>query len=420
MVRVLLSDIVNMKLLGGNMNLQSLLVIASMTVGGLAFADRIVLTEEAKQLTQDALLIDGHNDLPWGLRQAGDSGLSRYDLSRHQSRFDTDIPRLRQGGMSAQFWSVYVPASTMHSGDAFEMTMEQIDLVKRMTAKYSDSFEMAYSTSDIRRIHESGKMASLIGVEGGHSIENSMEKLVELFDNGARYMTITHSKSLSWADSATDRSRVSGINTFGRDVIAKMNELGFLVDISHVSAPAMKQILEVTQAPVIASHSSARSINSHSRNVPDDVLGLVAENGGVIMINFYSSYIGKSNPELGGLFQYGCNPDSEHFPRITDYLHVQGELAIGQEEAARVDVDTVVDHIEHVIQVAGIDHVGLGSDFDGVPSLPDQLKDVSGYPYITQALMNRGYSELDIRKILGENLMRAFQEAEEIAITLKH
>jgi membrane dipeptidase len=391
------------------------IILSSLFITTIAFADRIVLSDEAKTLTYDSLVIDGHNDLPWALRSAGDSSLTKYDLTRIVTRFDTDIPRLRKGGMGAQFWSVYVPASTMRSGNAYEMTLEQIDLVHRLAAKYPDDLEMAYSVEDIRRIRAEGKIASLIGVEGGHSIENSMDKLVDLYNKGARYMTITHSKSLSWADSATDFSRVSGLNNFGRQVIEKMNELGFLVDISHVSVNAMKDILEVATAPVIASHSSARYLNSHARNIPNDVLRLVRENGGVIMVNFYNAYIqyGSTDEEINQLFGYGCNHDAENFPRQTDYIHNQGELAFDQELEARVDVDTVVDHIEHIIEVAGIDHVGLGSDYDGVPSLPSQLEDVSGFPYITQALLNRGYSELSIKKILGENVMRAFKQAEE-------
>lgn len=357
------------------------LFLLTATATPAAFAGRITLTAEARRISAESLLIDGHNDLPWTLRQNGDQDQTRYDLRRRQSGFDTDIPRLREGGMGGQFWSVYVPSSTQQQGTAYRTTVEQIDLVYRMAARYPDVFEIARSTADIRRIRQAGKIASLIGIEGGHSMENSLEKLRQLFDRGARYMTLTHSKNTPWADSCTDTPQHGGLSAFGKEVVREMNRLGMFVDISHVSAEAMRDALETSAAPVIFSHSSAYSLTRNARNVPDDVLTMLKVNGGVAMINFYTDYI----------------------------RHGTGA----------VDVDTVVDHIDAIAAVAGIDAVGLGSDFDGVPTLPSQLTDVSMYPYVVQAMLNRGYSEAAIKKVLGENLMRAMARMEEVAATLQ-
>lgn len=374
----------------------ALILAGTLISGAVGLAAEITLTDQARRLTADSLVVDGHNDLPWALRQAGDSQVTRYNLRTVQTQFHTDIPRLREGGVGAQFWSVYVPASTSDNG-AYATTLEQIEVVNRLVRKYPDVFAIALSTADITRIRSEGKIASLIGVEGGHSIESSLEKLRELYNRGARYMTLTHSRTLSWADSATDDARNNGLTAFGRQVVTEMNDLGMLVDISHVSPKVMIDALAVSRSPVIASHSSAFGVTPHPRNIPDDLLRQVAANGGVVMVNFYSAYIAHQAPEFyqAAARHAGCNHD----------------LA-APEFLERGDVDTLVDHIDYIVRIAGIDHVGLGSDFDGVPTLPRQLDDVSKYPYLTQALLNRGYSQVDIKKILGENLMRAFKAAE--------
>lgn len=347
----------------------------------------ITLSDEAVALTQQSLLIDGHNDLPWAIRELG-SSFSKTDIRQPQPTLHTDIPRLRQGGLKAQFWSVYVPASTERTGNALLQTMEQIDLVHEMVARYPDVFEMVRTADDIERITKSGKIASMIGVEGGYSIQESLGVLQRLYERGARYMTLTHSKTLSWADSATDEAKHGGLTPFGEDVVREMNRLGMLVDISHVSPETMLDALRVTEAPLIFSHSSARAICDHPRNVPDDVLKLMPANGGVVMINFFSGFI---------------------VPR--DQL---------QADRNRLGtVKTVVDHIDHVVRVAGIDHVGLGSDFDGIPRVPRQLNDVAHYPYITQEMMNRGYTPEQIQKVLGGNALRVLRAAEEVAQRLR-
>src|SRR5713226_6098686 len=251
----------------------------------------VKLTEAALRIHREAIVIDGHNDLPWQFREKKDLSFQRIDISRPQKNLHTDIPRLRQGGVGAQFWSAFVPAESMKDGTAVRQTLEQIDVIHRMVQAYPDTFEMAYSVEDIVRIRKKGKIASLVGIEGGHSIDNSLGVLRMLYALGARYLTLTHSANLDWADSATDKPKHHGLTEFGEDVVREMNRLGMMVDISHVSAETMKHALRVTRAPVIASHSSAFALAPHPRNVPDDVLGLVAKNGGVVMVNFFPGFI---------------------------------------------------------------------------------------------------------------------------------
>ncbi|MDG2389907.1 MAG: dipeptidase [Planctomycetaceae bacterium] len=342
------------------------------------------VTAEALDIHHSAFLIDGHNDLPWEIRNKAGGTFENVDIAKSQPQFHTDIPRLRQGGLKGQFWSVYVPAETTLTGDALLKTLEQIAIVRRMMSQYPETFELVSTADDLERIARSGKVASMIGVEGGYSIEDSLENLNRYYKLGVRYMTLTHSKNLSWADSATDEEVMGGLSEFGEEVIREMNKLGMLVDLSHVSAKTMKHALRITKAPVIFSHSSARALTDHPRNVPDDVLKLLPENGGIVMVNFYSAYIAptetlKQNPKALGTLADVC------------------------------------DHIEHIIKIAGIYHVGIGSDFDGVPRLPVGLEDVSTYPWITQELLNRGYGKEEIHQILGGNVLRVLRNAERVA-----
>lgn len=380
----------------------------------------VKLTEEALRIHREALLIDGHNDLPWQFRDKGDLSFRKIDLRQSQKTLGlhTDIPRLRQGGVGAQFWSAYVPADTGKKGTSVRLTLEQIDVIRRMVASYSDTFEMAYTADDIVRIHNKGKIASLVGVEGGHSIDNSLGVLRMLYALGVRYMTLTHSETLDWADSATDEPRHHGLTSFGEQVVREMNRLGMLVDISHVSAETMRHALRVTSAPVIASHSSAYALAEHPRNVPDDVLRLVKQNGGVVMVNFYPGFIVPEAARLTrNMFQMARElqkkyPEEREFRAAIRQWRKEHPIPTGS-------VHTVVDHIEHIIKTGGVDHVGLGSDFDGINSVPNQLEDVSCYPYITQELLNRGYVKEDIMKILGGNLLRVLRRAEEVAKDLQ-
>ncbi len=378
----------------------------------------VVLTDHARQLHASALLIDGHNDMPWEIRKQADSKFDRMDISQPQPTLQTDIPRLRKGGVGAQFWSVWVPVETSKRGKALTTTLEQIDLVKTMIARYPETFEEAYTADDVERIHKSGKIASLIGVEGGHSIENSLNVLRQLFDLGARYMTLTHTDSLDWADSGTDKPKCGGLSPFGEDVVREMNRLGMMVDISHVSPDCMKATLRVTQAPVIFSHSSAWAVANHPRNVPDDVLKLVKQNGGVVMVNFFSAFL-VPHSAAQDVERMAFRREQEKLTQ--DEGEIESALKRWDADHGRGELGTIhtlIDHIDHIVQVAGVDHVGLGSDYDGISMLPKQLEDVSSYPYITQALIDDGYSDDDIRKILGGNMLRVMRANEVVAARL--
>jgi membrane dipeptidase len=374
----------------------------------------VVLSPEAERIHKSCIVIDGHNDMPWEIRKQGSRTFKKLDISKPQATLQTDIPRLRKGGMGAQFWSVWVPATTAYDGTALVSTLEQIDLVHAMIDRYPDTFELALTVDDIRRIHAEGKIASMIGVEGGHCIENSINVLRQLHKLGARYMTLTHSDTIDWADSGTDEERHGGLTPFGREVIAEMNRLGMMVDISHVSINTMKQAMETSKAPVIFSHSSSRAVAESPRNVPDEVLELVKANDGVVMVNFFSGFI---VPEAAARYMDRLNRERELKKSIKDPELLQAELRRTDPKGpmARGTIHDLVDHIDHIVKVAGIDHVGLGSDYDGVSTLPTQLEDVSCYPYITQALLDRGYSEADIKKILGENLLRVMEKVEGVA-----
>jgi membrane dipeptidase len=375
----------------------------------------VVLTDRAREIHARTILVDGHNDLPWEMRQKGESSFDRIDISQPQPTLHTDIQRLRQGNVGVQFWSVYVPATTAYNNTALIQVTEQIDLVRRMIDRYPETFELALTVDDIERVRAQGKIASLIGVEGGHAIHDSLGVLRRLYDLGARYMTLTHSDSLSWADSATDDAKHAGLAPFGEAVVREMNRLGMLVDLSHVSAETMHDALDVSRAPVIFSHSSARAIADHPRNVPDDVLARLPENGGVVMVNFYSGFVVPSAAERS-LERFYVKRELER-KHEGDTRAVERELSRWEKEhpIERGTIYDVVDHIDHIVKVAGIEHVGIGSDYDGVDTLPEQLEDVSKYPLITQELLNRGYDEEAIHKIMGKNLLRAMRKAEEAA-----
>ena len=327
-------------------------------------------------------LVDGHNDLPWEIRNSADRDVAAYDL-RSRTPGHTDIQRLRAGGVGAQFWSVYVPYGAVEEGAA-RVQLEEIDIARQIIQRYPDHFELALSPSDVDRVFGSGKIASMLGMEGGHAIENSLGALRAFFDLGVRYMTLTHGSTIDWLDSATGEARHGGLTDFGAEVVREMNRLGMLVDLSHVSAQGMADVLEVAEAPVIFSHSSARALTDHPRNVPDEILRRMPENGGVVMVTFVTSYVSEEVRTYEG-------------PR---------------DQAPRATLADVADHIEHVRDVAGIDHVGIGSDFDGISSTPVGLEDVSTFPALLEELSRRGWTEGELRKVAGENLLRAWREAE--------
>jgi membrane dipeptidase len=377
-------------------------------------------------------LIDGHNDLPWEIRERFKSDFAALDLSADTSHLPlgvdqtalmTDIPRLRAGHVGAQFWSVWIPVS-VQGFEAVQMTLEQIDLVKRMAARYPADFAMAYTVADIRRIHKAQKIASLIGIEGGHQINNSLAVLRQMYDAGARYMTLTHTTNTVWADSATDKPAHNGLTPFGVEVVKEMNRLGMLVDLSHVSPDTMKAALAASQAPVIFSHSSARTLDDHPRNVPDDVLRALAANGGVVMVNFAPGYVSSernhweadraaeqtrfNSPPYAGLY-IGQPERAKAALAQWDAQHPRPATTLAQ----------VADHIEYIRKIAGIDHVGLGSDFDGIPDTPVGLEGVDHYPALLEELMRRGWSDADIARLAGDNLLRAMAAAEQVSLRLR-
>ncbi len=370
------------------------------------------VSERALKVHAAGFVFDGHNDLPWRLREDGDVKFERLDIGKRLDSGQTDIPRAREGGLKAQFWSVYIPSEQANPA---RTVTEQIDLVHRMIERYPNDLELALSAEDVDRIVRSGKIASLIGIEGGIAIEDDLAQLRAFARLGARYMTLTHNVTLSWADAATDTPRHGGLSPFGERVVREMNRLGMLVDISHVSPETMADALRVSKAPIIASHSSAFTICPHPRNVPDTILAQMPSNGGVVMVNFYSGFIvpGAAKASMAMRKELKAKyPD----PVAFDAAYKAWTKA---HPMPRGTIADVANHIDHLVKVAGVDHVGIGSDFDGINSWPVGLEDVSSYPRITEELLKRGYSEVDIHKILGGNVLRAFRRAGEVARELR-
>ena len=356
-------------------------------------------------------LIDGHNDIPDAVRERG--GLDSVDLVVNQPRLHTDIRRLRAGGVGAQLWAAYVPVSTIHEGvHPAVYALEQIDFVYRLCAKYPATFTIARTAADIERNFKAGKVSCLIGIEGGHAIENSLGALRTFAKLGVRYMTLTHWETLDWADAATDSARHGGLTTFGEQVVREMNRLGMLVDLSHVSDATMIDALRITRAPVIYSHSSARAIARHVRNVPDSILRLVPANGGVVMVNFNPPFVSEArrlhdarrDSALAAMRAAGV-----------DSLARRDSLRAWNERAPAVTMQQVADHIDHIRRLVGVDHVGLGSDFDGISSVPAGLQDVSKFPDLLAELLRRGWTEPDVKKVAGLNALRVLREAEQVA-----
>lgn len=390
-------------------------------------SDAALAARVAKVLT-DTPLIDGHNDLPWELRARGAVDLRVNQTAKGaatggESPLMTDIPRLRAGGLGGQFWSVWIPASTTGPA-AVQMTLEEIDIVRSMVARYPDTFAMAYTSDDIERIHREGRIASLIGIEGGHQINNSMAVLREMYVLGARYMTLTHTANTDWADAATADPVHHGLTPFGKAVIGEMNRLGMLVDLSHVSPDTMRQAIAASAAPVIFSHSNARALIDHPRGVPDDVLQLVAKNRGVVMVNFYPGYVSAASARW----------DADRAAEKARFnAPPYGGLYIGQPERASAalaewekrhpapvaTLDMVADHLDHIRKIAGIGSVGLGSDFDGIPSTPTGLEGVDKYPALLIELARRGWTDEELAALAGGNMLRVMRDGEAVAKRLQ-
>ena len=381
--------------------------------------DSSALKRRVERVLARQPVIDGHNDLAWELHEHQGNAVEATDLTRDTSALpsplQTDIPRLRRGGVGAQFWSVWIPTDV--SGPrAVELTMEQIDVVRRLLAAHPDTFSLATTAADIRRLEKQGRIASLIGVEGGHQIDGRLAVLREYKALGVGYMTLTHSKSLDWADSSTDAPRAGGLSPFGRQVVAEMNRIGMMVDVSHVADSTMRDALAVSAAPVIASHSSARALADAPRNIPDDLLRAIGAKGGVVMVNFYPAFLStawRAWDRARTDYAKGAGvPADVYGPRAPAPL-VAWDLAHPE---PRVSVETVADHVDHVAQLAGHDAVGLGGDFDGINGTgPVGMKGVDAYPALLAELARRGWSDADLVKLTGGNLLRVMERVEAVA-----
>jgi len=372
----------------------------------------------ARALLRQSPLIDGHNDYPWAVREKAGRDLARLDISAPQPSIMTDIPRLKTGGIGGQFWSVYVPAELAGEA-AVTATLEQVDIVHQMMKRYPRTFELALTAADIERIFKKNKIASLIGMEGGHSIGNSLAALRMFERLGARYMTLTHSKNTAWADSANDVPKVGGLSGFGEEVVREMNRLGMFVDLSHVSADTMEDAMRVSEAPVIFSHSSARALTDVARNVPDNVLQLLRDNGGIVMVTFVPGFLSPAAAAWNSLQAAEQARLTQEFPG--DPAAVTNGVArwTSANPRPRATLSEAADHIDHLRKIAGIDHIGLGGDFDGITFVVEGLEDVSTYPALVAELLRRGYKDAEIRKIAGQNILRVMRRAEAVSRTLQ-
>jgi membrane dipeptidase len=400
------------------------LILLAVLLAGTAQAQTIDPAVQARidRILKATPLVDGHNDLPWELRDNHGSRVETTDFANGSDTrtpaLQTDIARMHKGRMGAQFWSIWIPAK--FSGPrAVEMTLEQVDIVKRMVAKYPRDLEWASTADDIVRIHKAGRIGSLMGIEGGHQIDNNLAALRQFYALGVRYMTLTHTLNNDWADSATDDPKHGGLTPFGLKVIAEMNRLGMLVDLSHVAPTTMAAALKATRAPVIFSHSDARALSDHPRNVPDEVLRLLPANGGVVMVNFYPGH-------LSAKFRVWSADRAAEEARQKALLNGRPDLrsrAMDAWDTANprpvTPIAEVADHIEHVAKIAGIDHVGIGGDLDGIDVTVPGLGGADGYPNLFAELIRRGWSDADLAKLAGSNVLRAMRGAEAVAASMK-
>ncbi|WP_395484879.1 dipeptidase [Streptomyces sp. KHY 26] len=373
--------------------------------------------DEARALLREFPVVDGHNDLPWALREKAGYDLDRLDIAGHQhEHLHTDIPRLRAGGVGAQYWSVYVPAE---QPDPVAATLEQIDCVRQLLDRYQADLAPALTAADMEAARGEGRIASLMGAEGGHSIANSLGTLRGLYALGVRYMTLTHNSNVDWADSATDEPKANGLTAFGREVVREMNRLGMLVDLSHVAPLTMRDALDATSAPVVFSHSSARAVCDHPRNIPDDVLERLPANGGMAMVTFVPKFVLQAAVDWTAAADENLRAHGlHHLDTTAEAMKVHRAF---EERTPRpvATVPVIADHLDHMREVAGIDHLGIGGDYDGTAFTPDGLSDVSGYPNLLAELLDRGWSKADLAKLTWQNAVRVLGAAEDVARDLR-
>ncbi len=400
------------------------LLIAALGASVSAHAQSKTLSPDAalvhaRELLSTTPLVDGHNDLPWTIREntAAPRDVDAYDLRKHTPH-QTDIARMRSGKLGGQFWSVYIPGEIRDSGYA-RVQLEQIDIARRMIAKYPEALTAASTAADVRAAFAAGKVGSLLGLEGGHAIENSLGALRDYYALGARYMTLTHNVTLDWADAALDNAKHRGLTNFGREVIREMNRLGMLVDLAHVSPGVMSNALDVTEAPVIFSHSAARALVDHPRNVPDSILRRMPKNGGVVMVPFVPSFV-SPKVRAHSLAREQVARDAKSAGRDSTAIARELKVWDAAHPAPKATLKDVADQIDYVKRIAGADHVGIGSDFDGVDDdLPVGLEDQSKYPMLFAELITRGWSDADLKKLAGENVLRVLATAERVAKRLQ-
>ena len=367
--------------------------------------------KHARELLAETPLIDGHNDLPWVIRNDPDAprDVAAYDL-RKPTPGDTDLDRLKAGQVGGQFWSVFIPGEVKEYGYA-KFQLEQIDIALQVIERYPERLTLARTANDVERIFKEGKIASLLGMEGGHAIENSLGALRAYYALGVRYMTLTHNVTLDWADSAMDEVKHNGLTDFGKEVIREMNRLGMLVDLSHVTPKVMSDVLDITEAPIIYSHSSARALTDHVRNVPDSILTRLPKNGGVVMVTFIPSFVSQQVKD----WEEPLQKLLAGVPFDAEWHRIRAEYMAKHAPAPKATLNHVADHIEHVKKIAGADHVGIGSDFWGSDDMPEGLEDTSKFPYLFAELIRRGWSDSDLRKLAGQNVLRALRAAEGVA-----
>ncbi|GAQ55491.1 dipeptidase [Streptomyces acidiscabies] len=369
--------------------------------------------DQVRELLAEFPIVDGHNDLPWALREQVHYDLAARDIAvRQDAHLHTDLPRLREGGVGAQYWSVYVRSDLP---DAVPSTLEQIDCVRQLIDRHPDALRAAFTAADMEAARAEGRIASLMGAEGGHSIANSLGTLRGLYALGVRYMTLTHNDNIAWADSATDVPNVGGLSAFGREVVREMNRLGMLVDLSHVAATTMRAALDTSSAPVIFSHSSSRAVCDHPRNVPDDVLERLPANGGMAMVTFVPKFVlqaavdwtaaADENMRAHGFHHLATTPEAMAVHHAFEEAHPRPVATVA----------TVADHLDHMREVAGVDHLGIGGDYDGTAFTPEGLRDVSGYPNLLTELLDRGWSRADLAKLTWQNAVRVLGAAEDVA-----
>ncbi|MFL6209782.1 MAG: membrane dipeptidase [Pyrinomonadaceae bacterium] len=388
--------------------------IKERTVSPLAGARDEKLWQRALKLHRSAIVVDTHNDITTMMEDED------YDIGQSSvGKYHTDLARMKEGGLTAEFFSIYVDKKYAEQGGSARRAMDQIDWVYRSVERYPQQLLFATSAADIRRAKKEGKVAALMGIEGGHAIENSLFALRDFYRLGVRYMTLTHNNTNDWADSSRDQPKHNGLTDFGREVVHEMNRIGMLVDVSHVSDKTMSDVLDISTAPIIASHSSARALANRPRNIPDELLRRIGKNGGVVMVNFYPAFLSDAYNDAENARTERLKPQADALraqykddpKRLEDELKKLNDA----NPIPKVPLSVLIDHIDHVAKVAGIDHVGIGSDFDGVPDLPEGMEDIAHLPNITYELLKRGYSDADVRKVLGENFLRVMSEVERVA-----